>query len=48
MTSSAAPVPYEMWRLEFEHEDQPGVIKARPVVVGALYRYAEQRGLQVA
>ena len=36
MTISAAPAPYEVWRLEFEYEDQPGVSKARPVVVGAV------------
>ena len=36
MTSNVVPAPYEVWRLEFEYEDQPGVAKARPVVVGAV------------
>lgn len=36
MTTEETPRPYDVWRLSFEYEDQPGVSKMRPVVVGAV------------
>lgn len=27
---------YEVWRLPFEYDDQPGVFKQRPVIVGGI------------
>ena len=36
MTSEQIPALYDVWSLEFEYEDQPGVAKARPVVIGAI------------
>ena len=36
MTSDRRPRLYDVWKLEFEYEDQPGITKSRPVVVGAL------------
>ena len=34
--SDATPELHEVWRIAFEYEDQPGVVKERPVVVGAI------------
>lgn len=34
--SDATPALHEVWRIAFEYEDQPGVVKERPVVVGAV------------
>lgn len=36
MMSERLPALYDVWRLEFEYEDQPGVAKARSVVIGAI------------
>lgn len=36
MTTEETLRPYDVWRLSFEYEDQPGVSKMRPVVVGAV------------
>lgn len=30
------PQLYDVWRMPFEYEDQPGVFKNRPVIVGGL------------
>ena len=30
------PQLYEVWRMPFEYEDQPGVFKNRPVIVGGI------------
>ncbi len=30
------PALYDVWQLVFEFEDQPGVVKRRPVVIGAV------------
>ena len=27
---------YDVWRIAFEYEDQPGVTKERPVIIGAI------------
>jgi len=35
MTTESPPRPYDVWRMSFEYEDQPGVAKVRPVVIGA-------------
>ena len=36
MTTSRTPRLHDVWRLSFEYEDQPGIAKERPVVIGAL------------
>ena len=36
MTDDMRPALYDVWRMEFEFDDQPGVAKHRPVVVGAM------------
>lgn len=42
MIESCRPQPYEVWRIAFEFDDQPGVAKYRPVVIGAVDEgYAE-------
>ena len=30
------PKVFEVWRMSFRYEDQPGKIKDRPVVIGAV------------
>lgn len=30
------PQLYDVWRMPFEYEDQPGVFKNRPVIVGGI------------
>lgn len=34
MTTESPPRPYDVWQMSFEYEDQPGVAKVRPVVIG--------------
>ena len=34
--NETAPVLYDVWRIAFEYEDQPGVSKERPVIIGAV------------
>lgn len=36
MTTESPPRPYDVWQMSFEYEDQPGVAKVRPVVIGAV------------
>ena len=36
MTTESVPRPYDVWQMSFEYEDQPGVAKVRPVVIGAV------------
>lgn len=36
MTTEVTPRPYDVWQMAFEYEDQPGVVKVRPVVIGAV------------
>lgn len=36
MTTESVPCPYDVWQMSFEYEDQPGVAKVRPVVIGAV------------
>lgn len=36
MTTESPPRPYDVWQISFEYEDQPGVAKVRPVVIGAV------------
>lgn len=36
MTTESVPHPYDVWQMSFEYEDQPGVAKVRPVVIGAV------------
>lgn len=33
--SDCPPELYEVWKLEFEYEDRPGIVKMRPVIIGA-------------
>ena len=35
-TTEETPRPYDVWQMSFEYEDQPGVAKVRPVVIGAV------------
>ena len=36
MTTESPPRPYDVWQMSFEYEDQPGVAKVCPVVIGAV------------
>lgn len=36
MTTESPPRPYDVWQMSLEYEDQPGVAKVRPVVIGAV------------
>ena len=36
MTTESVPRPYDVWQMSFEYEDQPGVAKVGPVVIGAV------------
>lgn len=36
MTSERAPALYDVWRISFEYEDQSGIFKERPVIIGAI------------
>lgn len=36
MTTESVPRPYDVWQMSFEYEDQPGVAKVCPVVIGAV------------
>lgn len=36
MTTESPPRPYDVWQMSFAYEDQPGVAKVRPVVIGAV------------
>lgn len=36
MMTERPPRPYDVWQMSFEYEDQPGVAKVRPVVIGAV------------
>ena len=35
-TSETSPRLYDVWQLEFEFDDQPGIRKERPVIIGAV------------
>ena len=34
--NESTPALYDVWRIAFEYEDQPGVTKERPVIIGAI------------
>ena len=44
MTTESVPRPYDVWQMSFEYEDQPGVAKVRPVVIGAVGTNDARRG----